>query len=225
MRELFLSREFLVGLIHDAIGILVTVFIVDRLIARHERKRGLPARQVLWAEITDLMEHLMTYVLPSAYSNQIDPKHLEFGAAGVWVLTEIRSGTINEITSQVKQKLAKEQDVYKEITEENEVLISVPSADKLRAAQDRIDAVMVRYSTLLDPEPTNYLLKIRRELDNALLLRRTNSEWIAFGAPLNDIAIYLSELYSWLRLQADKEVTLTDQIEQMKEQKAVREKK
>ncbi|MBC8032226.1 MAG: hypothetical protein H7Z16_19235 [Pyrinomonadaceae bacterium] len=224
MRQLLLNGSFLIGLIQEAIGILVTVFFVNWMIARRERKRSLPARRVLWADLTDLTNDLTSQILPQEYSTDSHKNLLQFGDTDGYVFRELRAGELNRITSGLEQKLEKEYERMGDDAYEYEAILPIPANDKLRSVRDKIDALIARYSAFLDPEPANHLLQIRNHIADALMVHEAKSALMYFAGPMNNIAVQTKELHGWLRDQADKELTINERFQQINDKKAEREK-
>jgi hypothetical protein len=208
MRDLLLSSDFLLNLISEAIGIIFTVLIIDRLIAWRERRRTLPAKQVLWAEITNLTDHILEELIPSEFSSDSSIV-LRFGKVDGYVHREIKTEGIDKISFKLKQIRKGDEGVLKEKANEYLSLLSMPREDNLNVIKTEIDSVITRSSFLIEPEPVNHLLHIRHAL-NYGVNTESNKSARNWSVSIYHIAVAVHNLRGWLKKVADEEQAMAD---------------
>lgn len=76
----FPTSDLLLNLAAEGIGVVVTVFGIDRLIQYREEKRWGPAKNLIYADLLEILDDLLMTVVPYEYFD-IATRHYYFGEA------------------------------------------------------------------------------------------------------------------------------------------------
>lgn len=149
---------FLDNLLPEIIGIVLTVFLVDKLIQRREDARWLPSKYFLYSRLISHFDEVMWATIPFLMSGT---KYIyEFGNA---VATTLDTGMDLSIPETNKKVWLEIRDYSKKITLENKIEI----LQKLSDEKDEIDNILASSISLIEPELSSILMKLQGELGNA----------------------------------------------------------
>ncbi|MBW4634939.1 MAG: hypothetical protein KME30_24450 [Iphinoe sp. HA4291-MV1] len=199
-------QDLLLNLFTEFVGILITVFVIDRLMKWREERRWLPLKHFVYAQLLEMAGRLLHCIL-SAKLIKITNIIYEFGLVSSCPLVEIELGldevTITDLLSEIEQKIQLEKQFDIEL---------------LSKSKQQLDNILDKYAFLVEPELLALLLELERALTSSLKLEANcedkTSRWsLVLG--LTQIALTVLELKAWLEQKASRRVVTEISTEEM----------
>lgn len=195
------------NLLSEVIGIVITVFLVDKVIQRREEKRWKPAKHLVYAKLLKLIDSFTGELFPMEYL-KINNDFVFFGEIEVqphWIVKSESDPHFNNLLFSLEEKIDAEKDLC---------------FAKLPEVAKKIDEILMQYSYLLEPEIISILMKIREHID--LSLRNVDVPWSNFqkspliSAFFHAIAVELVHLQSVLTKKATRIITMDEYVKEFK---------
>lgn len=200
------------NLLAEALGIIATVFLVDRIIKKREDARWKPSKHFVYSKLVEITSNLFTTILPISIQRQTDYFIYEFG--------EIRSFPALDMD---KVDLSDEKLKSQLYTDLGSSSIGnwIKIRNDMTEIQERMDEVIGDSAFFLEPEILSLLLTLRNEIDNFVVRTPKFSGAAANGHLSEDvffpIAYSISQLLTaaknverWLVNQSTRKLTYED---------------
>lgn len=202
-----MGKDMLLNLAGEAIGILVTVLVIDQWVKRRERKRWQPARDLIYVRMVKICDQVFRAALPEGLRS----KTLELVSFGKAV--EIRR---RRLPASGSTGSADWDAVLDEIDLQAQ-LGQFPDFEMLMESDRQIDQLIDGSAFVLDPEPLHLLYSLSREfrlVHGTLGFRQGEAARKAEEDPdrvgiVIAVLIAASALCDWLDRKADRRRGLT----------------
>lgn len=199
-------QDILANFISEAVGILITVFIIDRLIKAQEERRWLPLRYFVYAKLIELTGKLLLCILPPNLRETTNVVY-EYGLVSCFPQVEIPPEWddvgIAEVLSEIDQSIR---------------LQGTFDVDLLSTSKLQIDDILGKAAFLMEPEFLALLLELDRTLTTSMRikpdLKDERSRW-DFVLRLTQIALAAIEVKAWLDQKVSRKVITEITTEQI----------
>ncbi len=174
--------DLALNLIAEIIGIVATVFFVDRLLKKIESRKLLPSRNFLYSRLINHLDNVLLNSLPPTANPNIFYVY-EFGDVVVTTTEEnieLSNVDINKKFLQKSRKYSGKLSLNNKIRALNE----------LSQEKDEIDKILSSAIVLIEPELLSSLMKLQRVLGDARGIIRT----IHFSQETDQKIIQISEI-------------------------------
>jgi hypothetical protein len=147
------------NLFSEVVGILVTVFLVDRVLKRREEARWKATKGFIYSRLTNLVARIFDQFLPSAYSEQFPLLDVSFGKSSppMLIIRDLRQLDLNAET--VINLLRNE------LADEPLRRWMVSTVEVLTAIQHEINGIINDATVFLEPEVLTILFTLRDHIE------------------------------------------------------------
>lgn len=198
--------ELLLNLVSEAVGILVTVFIIGRLLKIQEERRWLPLKHFVYAKLLEIIGELLIGTLPSKFIRQTNIVY-EYGLVSAFPQAEIIPPLdeikMTDLLSEIDQLLQRCQRL---------------DVNLLFKSKQQIDDTLSKSAFLLEPEFLTLVLELDRSLSSVL---RFEEDWSDDHARWNrvlgltQVALTAIDVRAWLDQKVSNRLTAEVTTEEM----------
>ena len=199
-------QDLLLNLIAEVIGIIATVFIVDRLIQRREEKRWLPSKHHAYAKLLETIGNLLNDTLPQEVKKPSSEMYM-YGNVGAFPKIEL--GLDEPMSPTLLPSIEQGIELHKQFDTE---IVS-------RARQE-IEDILDQRAFLLDPELLTLVLELDRRLTSLVQINVDWEEEIlrrAFAIFLYELVLAAVDVGVWLESIVDQRVTLDEVLQEARD--------
>ncbi|MDQ1637954.1 MAG: hypothetical protein QOF62_1293 [Pyrinomonadaceae bacterium] len=188
-------RDFSLNLLSEVIGILVTVFFVDRLLKRREDRRWAPAKNLLEARLFKLAEQIIFAVIGigEGYEAWGKLRMYYFGEATVMSYCNAEQIDSKYIFRVIEANRAR--------SESSRLRFDYRPFPE---AQGKLNAILDTSAFLIDPEAIELLLQLDEELRRLITPRDDEGPDYGNVSALFDVAVKAISVRSHLQTKAKR---------------------
>lgn len=202
-------QDLIINLTAETLGIIVTLFMINRLVKRRDQSQRLPSQHLIYANLLKITGSLLSDVLPSRFQETTDETYHYGDAIGfpVIILKDIEPSEL--FLAELLIYISRDINSQKKL-----------DIGPLSSAKKQFEKLLRSPAFLLNPELLTMLLKLHRSL--AFLVRtdcdRSAEYWeseasrrqlfIRFASMISEAV----ELRIWLERRADQLVTVRDKL-------------
>ena len=200
-----MTQDLFLNLLSEFIGIIVTVFIIDRILKRREERRWLPSKQLLHGKLFQSTYDIISSIVPFDM-NDPSPFLYSFGEFQVFPSVNIDDDIL---------KLGKMNDICAELVNSKKFDITL-----LTYHREKLSELLERWVILIEPEHLTKLLALEQSLDTALRTSvnfEDSSSISDYAFLLSEVVVFASDHGQWLVKKADKKITFDEFSNQIKE--------
>jgi hypothetical protein len=149
------------NLLTEAVGIFVTVFLIDRIIKKREEARWKPSKNIVYYRLTELVWYLFVNFSPPSLHKDLEPVEISFGG--------IDTGTVKDISSLDLDMFVLEPFLQREWADQLLGPWLAEHRTYMTEAKNTLDGIINDSTVFLEPEVLSLIFLLKQEVDNFLL--------------------------------------------------------
>ncbi len=190
-------QDLLLNIISEAIGILVTVFIIDRIIQRNEIMRWKPAKCLYFARLLGILENFLNLFLRAEFlaDKKGEPRFYEFGKTMVYT-----TGNYHQIPPDI---------IEGALQGENKFLMDAVAQDEneIKDVQNGLELLLATSLPLTESNLMTELYDVQNEITSLVRLQQaTKTDQEAFVFALMRALAKAISLHGRLENIADRSI-------------------
>ncbi|MBC7876955.1 MAG: hypothetical protein H7Y59_07265 [Anaerolineales bacterium] len=160
IRELTIWNDLWLNLVSEVLGIIATLFIVDKLLKRNEEKRWIPTKNLIYSRLTEVTWNIFLNFSPPSLHQEITPIELSFGAFTTSIIKDFSLIDLDFfVVDPLLTKELADNSLGEWISEQYEILREVDRA---------LNGIVNDASMFLEPEVLSLILQLK-EANNRFL--------------------------------------------------------
>ena len=204
IKEVIWNNDMLQNILAEALGIFITVYLIDRFNKRREERRWLPSKHLLYAKLIHQVTRLMRETIPYGLWKRSRTVYC-FGQVRAMASIEFENSDMFEVDTRI----------YQTIKDEGQF-----DTKPLSKYQTNFENILDSYAHIIEPELLEYLLKLEANLTS---LSKNTIDWKneteikLFSVSLRGALVNASQIGLWLEKQASQRISREEFAQEFKE--------